>query len=333
MRIKIFLFISLIFSTAALIAQDLQPIQLQGKVKGVSEGTLYLQRFDNKIFHTLDSVELQDGNFEFETAVELPELYGLTLDKDKTPFYIFLEDAPISVLLDTSANYRESLVEGSKTHARFLDYRSRQGEVQLDDFIQEDPSSIVTAFVLYRYFAYHLSPSEIRDYTKLLDSSLQNTQYVKVLQGLADTQETVLPGNKAPDFTSTGPDGTEVRFSDHLGNDYVLLDFWAAWCGPCRKENPNLVEVYKTYKDKGFSIFGVSLDKSKEAWLKAIETDGLIWTQVSDLSFWNSKAAARYGVRSIPANILIAPDGTIVARNLRGDDLKEKLAELLNTSS
>ncbi len=310
-------------------AQETKPLNLSGTVKDVPSGQIYLQRFDNKIFRTIDSARLDNGAFQFNTAVQLPELYGLTLDKDGTPFYVFLEEGPISVALDTSAYYRQTTVTGSKAHDRFVDYSKRQREVQIADFIQEDPSSITTAYVLYRNFSYRLSPSEIRTYTGQLDPSLQNTQYATILLGLADQLEKVLPGNKAPDFASTTPEGDVVSFSEFLGEGYVLLDFWAAWCGPCRRENPNLVAAYQQYKDRGFNVFGVSLDKTKEAWVKAIEVDGLTWPQVSELTFWNSEAAALYGVRAIPSNFLIGPDGTIVARNLRGEELREKLRELL----
>ena len=318
---------ALLFSSAH--AQQAQPLNLSGTVTDVQSGQVYLQRFDNKIFHTIDSADLNNGTFHFTTSVQLPELYGLTLDKDKTPFYVFLEDGPVSVTLDTTAYYRNTTVTGSKAHDRFVDYSRRQRDVQIADFIKEDPTSITTAYVLYRNFSYRLTPPEIREYAGQLDQSLQNTQYVTVLHELANTLETVLPGNRAPDFASTAPDGSTIRFSEHLGEGYVLLDFWAAWCGPCRRENPNLVAAYQQYKDKGFNVYGVSLDKTREAWLKAIEADGLTWPQVSDLTFWNSEAAALYGVRAIPSNFLIGPDGTIVARNLRGEDLHKKLEELL----
>jgi thiol-disulfide isomerase/thioredoxin len=108
-----------------------------------------------------------------------------------------------------------------------------------------------------------------------------------------------------------------------------LVDFWASWCGPCRGENPNVVEVYKEYHEKGFDVLGVSLDMKKENWIKAIEDDGLIWHNVSDLKYWNNEAAQDYAVSSIPSNVLIDENGTIIAKNLRGEDLRKKVEELL----
>src|SRR5690606_31430035 len=123
-----------------------------------------------------------------------------------------------------------------------------------------------------------------------------------------------------------------VKLSDHKGK-YLLVDFWASWCGPCRRENPNLVKAWQKYKDKGFDVFGVSLDRKKENWVKAIKDDQLTWTQVSDLKFWNSEAAKLYGVRAIPSNVLLSPDGTIIAKNLTGEALHSKLEQLLGSKN
>lgn len=135
-------------------------------------------------------------------------------------------------------------------------------------------------------------------------------------------------GRVAPDFTQKTPEGEDLSLSDLKGK-YVLIDFWASWCGPCRRENPNVVRMYKAYKDKGFEILGVSLDRSKDRWLAAIEQDQLTWKHVSDLKHWSNAVARQYNVSSVPYTMLIDPDGKIVAKNLRGPSLEAKLKELL----
>ncbi|MEA5461158.1 TlpA disulfide reductase family protein [Arcicella sp. LKC2W] len=135
-------------------------------------------------------------------------------------------------------------------------------------------------------------------------------------------------GSEAPEIAMKTPSDSTLALSSLRGK-YVLIDFWASWCGPCRKENPNVVRMYYKFKDKGFDIFSVSLDQEKESWVKAIEKDGLPWHHVSDLQFWNSAAAAAYGVQAIPATFLLDKEGKVIAKFLRGDDLERKLEEVL----
>ncbi|WP_254151340.1 TlpA family protein disulfide reductase [Chryseosolibacter indicus] len=144
-----------------------------------------------------------------------------------------------------------------------------------------------------------------------------------------DKMKATAIGQPAPEIALPNPEGQIVKLSSMKGK-YVLVDFWAKWCGPCRQENPNVVRVYNKYKDKGFTVFGVSLDRKKEDWVQAIQQDGLTWTHVSDLKFWQSEAAKTYNISAIPFSLLVDPDGIIIDKNLRGAALEKRLAEVLD---
>lgn len=161
-----------------------------------------------------------------------------------------------------------------------------------------------------------------------MDDSLKATKVGKDIQELVNNAAKLAIGQPAPDFSAPTPEGTEASLKENLGK-VTVIDFWAAWCGPCRKENPNVVRIYEKYKDQGLSIIGVSLDRDKDAWLKAIADDGLTWTQISNLAYFNDPIAKEYNINAIPATFIIDADGNIAAKDLRGQELEDKIAELL----
>lgn len=301
---------------------------INGKIN-VATGTIYLKGFRNKIFFTIDSAKIVNGKFYFKGNVKRPDLFGLTLDREESfsPYYIFIENNPIQVGIDT-ANLRSAIITGSASQNLFEKYRSKFDEFKIDSLIKANPSSTVAAYILYRNFATSLTPAELEADLTLFDPSLAGLSYLKELKEIVAIKKRVDAGKPAVDFSAFSPDGKTLKLSNYFGN-YLLLDFWASWCGPCRRENPNLVKIYNKYKAKGFNIFAVSLDQKKESWTAAIAKDNLTWTHVSDLKFWDSAPAKLYAVRTIPSNFLIDPSGRIIAHNLSGEELEQKLEELL----
>jgi len=202
----------------------------------------------------------------------------------------------------------------------------------LQAFISEHPDSYISLLALSE-LSNPNTGVEISNLTQLytgLSESLKKTEFGIFLGNQILTISRTAIGAVAPDFTQNDPDGKPVKLSDFRGK-YVLIDFWASWCSPCRQENPNLVKAYAQFKNKNFEILGVSLDNpnAETAWLNAIERDRMTWTQVSDLQGWKNQAALLYGVEGIPQNFLIDPKGVIIAKNLRGEELIRTLSSLL----
>ena len=352
---------------AILSACTLKPgYQISGTIDGLTAGDVVLleQRID-KEYVQIDSVTSPDGTFEFTGSVEIPDVYYVTVPGKRGKALIFLENSLIgftahadtlwkpdvsgSAVHDEYNTFQESLMEiygkarelyasyreadqaGDEETAKKLekDIEAVDDEVQefQQTYLDENPASFIAPYIVQNLH-YGKEADEIEALLEKLDPSLQGSSLVGNITRRVETLKKVAIGMPAPEFTQNDSLGNPVSLSSFKGK-YLLIDFWAAWCSPCRAENPNVVSAYQKYTDKGFEVLGVSLDNSRDKWLKAVKDDGLLWTQVSDLKYWSNEAAALYGISSIPSNLLLDREGVIIKKNLRGEDLHSVLEELL----
>jgi peroxiredoxin len=250
---------------------------------------------------------------------------------------LFLEaDESFKAIMKPTENFQQAYAAAEQTQNINEMMRIRTDYERLVDslknyaqgFIFKNRGSVIAA---YFGLVYLNEPGKEALMTQIYDTltpAVKKSYFgTKLGEMVASTAKTAI-GQTAPDFTQNDPTGKPVSLSSFRGQ-YVLVDFWASWCGPCRQENPNIVKAYNTYKDKGFTILGVSLDKEKEAWEKAIVDDKLTWNHVSDLKFWENSAARLYNIQSIPASFLLDKEGKIIAKDLRGEALEAKLFELM----
>jgi len=280
----------------------------------VDKGEMTITGKDSAAKSTITGSKINDDNIQL-----LAQLKPI-IDRAKRLSY---ETKHASRAELNSAEFQKTLQE------KYKNLQADQKAI-LKSFILLHPDSYLSLLALSSVAGPAPEPDEIDPLYNSLSKQLKETETAKRLEKALDGLRSTAIGSIAPDFVQNDVNGVPVRLSSFRGK-YVLLDFWASWCGPCREENPNVVRAYNKYKDKNFTIISVSLDKpeGRDSWLAAIKYDGLRWTQLSDLQFWNNQAAALYKVTSIPSNFLIDPIGKIVAKNLRGGDLDDKLNEVL----
>ena len=287
------------------------------------------------------------GKFSLVGKIEAPDLKVITFNKQPPYITLFVDNSNI-VIKGSKDSIDKAIVSGSKANDEFNSFNevlrpyqrfympeaipdtvlTRQGGKDIEKFIAKYPQSYTNPLAVLRHFQLSGDADKMEQLYNGLTPVLKATpvsQYVA--QQIADAKKNPI-GKVLPDFSQADTSGKTLTLSSLKGK-YVLVDFWASWCGPCRQENPNVVTAFQKYQNKNFTVLGVSLDKVKKPWMDAIAMDNLTWPHVSDLQGWQNAVALKYQIASIPQNFLLDPNGVVIAKNLRGPALDAKLASLL----
>ena len=332
----------LFFCLGLIFAQ--KDITIEGRLENIQTSSVeLLQLVPNAVLATASVSD--ERKFKLSADITGESIYQLNFAEGKYLMLILSPGDNVNITVDgnamsfpeiTGSKHSEKLYNTIREYhlydRKIEEYRKKmlnEKQAFIERFLQND-TSLATLFFGDRV--------PIAQNIEIYQKTLENLQYkypdnyfVNDLEKRINSHALLAVNSKMPEIALPNPQGDTLKLSDYRG-DIVLVDFWASWCGPCRQANPHLVSLYEKYRDQGFEIFGVSLDRSRDAWLKGIEGDNLTWPQVSDLKYWNSSVVKDFGISGIPFTVLVDKDGTILAKGLRGQELENRLDRIFTNS-
>lgn len=339
---------------------------VDAEILGVPDSVeIFFQLIEDRSLKTIDSAFLINSAVKFNGVIDSPQMAFINIGGGRKAVNFFAENAKIKVRVHIDS-LQSARVTGSATHDDLMAFKAAMNPIDvrseelnqeyseasmmgdnekmtalvneyeilraehtqtISEFIRQKNSSFIAPFIIREYLVYELEYAQLDSLLKGLNPVVHSSKDYIMLSERAETLRKVAIGQPAVDFALNDPEGNPIAISSFRGK-YLLIDFWASWCGPCRRENPNVVKLYEEFNPMGFEIIGVSFDRDREKWLQAIDDDQLSWSHVSDLKYWDSEAGKLYAINSIPATVLLDREGVIIAKNLRGDALRNKLIEL-----
>lgn len=341
-------------------------LTVKGEVTGIDTGILEILSVAGEA-QKPDTIRLDKGKFSYTTTLKEPVQMAIRKPGQKGEELVFFAD-PGEITVTTNSDslwtgtikagksqeiYKEAedsikviMAKGKQLYENYINAQKNQDGAAMQQIEQEfmgiqqqaekfaisfskkHNNSVIAPYLGMMYLAEEGKQGQLKNLYDTLTAAVKASFFGKKIGDVVRASEGSSVGAKAVDFTLPDVNGKPVSLSSYKGK-YVLIDFWASWCGPCRQENPNVVKAYNSFKSKGFDVLGVSLDRDKEDWTKAIAKDNLTWTHVSDLKYWDNEVAKLYGVQAIPANFLLDKEGNIIGKNLRGEALEAKLKEVM----
>ncbi len=319
---------------------------INANVAGVADGTT-IKMLNGSTGAEEQSSTVKKGKFSFTGKVTNPDFKILGVNAQPPFITIFIDNSNVTVNAK-AGGFETADITGSPSHNDFAAFNTAtlkyqdlfNGKGRYDVAFMNEAATVVEKFVTTHPASY-VSPLAIYRHSQITGDYIKQEEMYNILSAPIKTstigayigqqiEQTKAAGYGKPlaDFSQADTSGKEISLASFKGK-YVLVDFWASWCGPCRAENPNVVRTFEQYKNKNFTVLGISLDRDKQKWIDAIAADGLNWTQLSDLKFWSNAVAQQFGIQSIPQNFLLDPDGNLIGKNLRGAALEYKLMQVM----